>query len=100
MGDEGLVIKADCFSADVLAGGEAGDGCLTIEDDCASGQRVGDACTSPEDCSAAPREAGDAIKTLVAGPVFGASGEGSRVVAARLLVEGVVTGPWGGTHHQ
>ena len=69
-----------------------GDGCLTIEDDCASGQRVGDACTSPEDCSAAPREAGDVIETL-AGPVFGASGKGSRVVAAGLLVEEVVAGP-------
>ena len=97
MGDKGL---ADCFSADVSAGGEAGDGCLTVEDDCASGRRVGDACTSPEDCLAAPREVGDAIETLAAGLVFGASGEGSRVVAARLLVEGVVAGPWGGTHHQ
>ena len=63
MGDKGL---ADCFSADVSAGGEAGD----------------------------------AIETLVAGLVFDASGEGSRVVAARLLVEGVVAGPWGGIHHQ
>ena len=69
-----------------------GDRCLTVEDDCASGQRVGDACTSPKDCLAAPREAGDVIETL-AGPVFGASGEGSQVVAAGLLVEGVVTGP-------
>ena len=69
-----------------------GDRCLTVEDDCASGQRVGDACTSPEDCSAAPREVGDVIETL-AGPVFGASGKGSQVVAAQLLVEGVVAGP-------
>ena len=93
MGGKGLVIESDCFSAGVSAGGEAGDGCLTVEDDCASWRRVGDACTSPEDCSAAPREAGDAIETLVAGPVFGASGEGSQVVAAQLLVEGVVAGP-------
>ena len=77
-----------------------GDGCLTIEDDCASWQRVGDACSSPRDCLAAPWEVGDAIETLVAGPVFGASGEVSQVVTAWLSVEGMVTGPCGGTHHQ
>ena len=28
VGDEGLVMEANCFSADVLAEGEAGDGCF------------------------------------------------------------------------
>ena len=75
-----------------------GDGCLTIEDDCASGQRVGDACFSPKDCLAGAEEVGDAMETLVAGPVFGASGEVFWVVAAWWLVEGMVTGPCSGTH--
>ena len=108
MGDEGLVIETDCFSADVLAGGEVGDGGLTVEDDCASGKRVGNACSSPKDCSAAPWEVGDAIETLVAGPVFGASGKVSWVVTAWLSVEvadrlgpeGMVAGPCGQTHNQ